>query len=259
MVRMGLSLMKPMRIFITHMHGDHVIGILGLLQSMALLGRERPLEIYGPTGIRAFIEANTKLLNFKIPFQLKITRIKEGPVCEAEDYTVKALRSNHSVLSYAYLFEEKPRPGIFYPEKALQLGVPKGPLWGRLQRGEPVTVGNRSVTPQEVTGPPREGRRVGISGDTRPSARLARFFRGVDALVYEATFLSDRQGKARESYHSTSLEAARLASRAGVRRLYITHFSPRYRSSRPLLKEARQLFPNTFAAEDGLKVEIPYA
>ncbi|MER3601282.1 MAG: ribonuclease Z [Nitrososphaerota archaeon] len=257
LLKAGLGLLRAMRIFITHMHGDHVVGLLGILQSMSLLNRERPLYVYGPRGIRSFIETNSRLLKFSPTFPLYIQIVREGLVAEGQDYRVLAKRARHSIEAYSYLFEEKPRPGTFYPERAMQLGVPRGPLWKELQRGRDVVIQGRVIRATEVTGPPRRGRRVGYSGDTRPFPSLAKFFRDADLLAMEATYSSEHKDRAVANYHSTAEEAARLALRAGVKRLYLIHFSARYGDRAKLLDEARRIFPATHLATELATVELP--
>jgi len=181
-----------------------------------------------------------------------------GTVYRGRDYRVRAARAIHSVEAYSYLLEEFERPGVFHPERAKALGIPEGRLWARLQHGRKVTLKGRTVNPREVTDPPRPGRKVGYSGDTRPSKTLTRFFARCDLLVFDSTFSSKDEEKAFDRKHSTAREAALLAKEAGVGQLVLTHFSARYRNVGRLLREARSVFPNTLAARDGLKLEVPY-
>jgi ribonuclease Z len=257
LLRVGLGLLRDMRIFITHMHGDHVIGLLGMLQSMALLNRQRPLYIYGPRGIKSFIETNARLLHFRSPFPIYTKVVNEGSVFEGERYRVLAKRAVHSIEAYSYLFEEKPRPGTFYPERAIKLGVPRGPLWKELQKGRDIVIAGRVIRSSDIVGPPRPGRKVGFSGDTRPFPALARFFRGADLLIMEATYASEDREKAIANYHSTAEDAAKLAAKAQVKMLYLIHFSARYSDRERLLAEARRIFPNTYLASELSFVDLP--
>ncbi|MFI5404385.1 MAG: ribonuclease Z [Candidatus Gagatemarchaeaceae archaeon] len=254
----GIGLNKQTTILITHLHGDHVTGLLGLLQTMGLAQRTKPLTIVGPPPLLRWLKVTSELLHIGLTFPINFIPAKKGVVLRTKEFRVKATKATHSIEAYSYVVEELSRPGIFYPEKAKELGIPEGKLWSRLQRGRSVKVGGKIVDPSEVTGLPRPGRKVGYSGDTRPSARLARFFSGCDLLIFDSTFQGKDKEKAVERKHSTCLEAAELAKSARVRKLGLTHFSARYRNVAGLVKEARGVFPNTFAAADGMRVEVDY-
>jgi ribonuclease Z len=254
----SLGLGSDMTILITHLHGDHVTGLLGLLQTMSLAQRRKPLNVVGPEKLLKWLEVTAKLLHIGLTFPIRFSAAKPGVVLRTGGFRIRAARAAHSVEAFSYLVEEPGRPGIFYPERAKSLGVPEGKLWSRLQKGRSITLGGKRVEPFEVTGPPRPGRKIGYSGDTRPTARLARFFSGCDLLIFDSTFKNSDREKAIERKHSTSLEAADLARKANVRRLVLTHFSARYTSVSGLVREARMVFPNTIAASDGLSVEVAY-
>ena len=254
----SLGLGSDMTVLITHLHGDHVTGLLGLLQTMSLAQRRKPLNVVGPAKLLKWLEVTADLLHIGLTFPIVFSAARPGLVLRTDGFRIRAARAVHSIEAYSYAVEEPPRPGVFYPERARKLGVPEGKLWSRLQRGKTVTVGARRIRAREVTGPTRPGRKIGYSGDTRPSAGLARFFSGCDLLVFDSTFgVSDRE-KAVERKHSTSVEAAELAKKAGVRRLALTHFSARYTSVSGLVRDARKVFPDTIAASDGLAVDVPY-
>lgn len=254
----SVGLGGPMTILVTHLHGDHVAGILGLLQTMSLAQRRRPLRIVGPEKLQRWLRVTSELLHIGLTFPVEFARARPGSIIRTPGFRVRTARAAHSVEAYSFVLEERGRPGVFFPEKAKALGVPEGKLWSSLQRGRTVTVGGRTVEPAEVTGPPRPGRKIGYSGDTRPSGGLARFFARCDLLIFDSTFSEKDHGKAVERKHSTSAEAASLARRAQVRRLILTHFSARYTSTSPLVKEARKIFPNTIAARDGLSLDVDY-
>ena len=255
-LRSGLGWNKKMRIFVTHLHGDHCIGILGLLQTMSMQGRTKPLEIYGPGGIEEFIAASVKALNFGLSFPVLINQVSEGEVVKSRKYTISACKASHSVTAFAYLFKEKDKPGRFYPEKAKALQVPKGRAWKRLQDGNNVSIGERVVTPDQVLGETRPGRKIGISGDTMPSAELERFFGGCDYLVFDATFLEELRDRALETRHSTARQAAVLARDAGVKNLVLTHYSTRYRDETGHVREAEEIHGSVIAAKDMLEIEV---
>lgn len=254
--RSKLGWNKKMRIFVTHLHGDHCVGILGLLQTMSLQSRTEPVDIFGPPGIDEFLAANLKILNFGLTFPVRIIRIKEGLVFDDPIYTIHACEAEHSIQAYSYLFTEKDRPGKFHPEKARQLAVPEGRLWHELQRGNEVNVGDKKVKPSDVMGEKRKGKKIGISGDTRPTAKLEEFFKGCDYITFDSTYSDTLRDKAKENFHSTSVEAAELAKKAQVTNLILTHFSARYEDAKELVKEAKGVHNSVIAAKDLMEIEI---
>jgi ribonuclease Z len=245
-----------MKIFVTHLHGDHCIGILGLLQTMTLQNRTEPMEIYGPDGIEEFIAANIKVLNFGLSFPVMITAIQEECVVDEKTYTVHACEAEHSIPAFSFVFQEKDKPGRFHPEKAKELGVPEGELWHKLQIGEEVKVGNNTVKPSDVLGEKRPGKKIGISGDTRPTKKLEEFFKNCDYLTFDSTYLDEIKDKALETHHTTAKEAAQLAKNANVSTLILTHFSARYKDESVLLEEAKTIQENVIAAKDLLEISL---
>jgi len=259
MVKAKVGFHRKMKIFVSHMHGDHVLGLPGLLQTMSLLGRERKLEVYGPDGIQQFLEGVRESLQFNLTFQVEIREVcSDGVVCEEADYTVEAVQSNHVVHGWSYAFVEKPRPGKFYPEKAKALGVPEGALWSRLQHGDSVELADgRVVCPEEVLGSLRKGRKIVYSGDTRPFEGFVEFAAGADLVVHEATFDDSLSEKAELDGHSTPSKAALQAKRAKAKKLVLTHISARYADAGLLLEQAQKVFENVVVAEDFLVLELP--
>ncbi len=256
----GVGFSKPTSIFISHMHGDHVVGLLGLLQTMAMQNRNKPLYVFGPKGIVEFLQLNQKILNFGLTYPVYGKVVRRGVVFDSKKsrYRVLSEKSEHTTLSYAYLFWEKDKPGRFKPQTALRLGVPEGPLWSKLQSGQIIISPStrKKVKPEQVLGPSRPGRKIGISGDTRPNERLLKFFHGCDVLVFDSTYADEHSENAKENMHSTSREAASLAKKAKVKQLILTHFSARYSDVRDLVRQAREVFPNTIAAEDNLVYDL---
>jgi len=255
-LKSGLGWNKKMKIFVTHLHGDHCIGILGLLQTMTLQNRIEPMEIYGPDGIEEFIAANIKVLNFGLSFPVMITTVREGIIVNEKTYTINSCEADHSITSYSYLFQEKDKPGRFFPDKAKELGVPEGELWHKLQTGQDIQVGDKIVKSSDVLGEKRPGKRIGISGDTRPTKKLEEFFKDCDYLSFDSTFSHELQDKALETHHSTAKEAADLAKKANVSNLILTHFSARYNDESVLLEEAKTIHSSVIAAKDLLEIEI---
>jgi len=259
MIKAKAGFHKKTKVFITHMHGDHVLGLPGLLQTMALLDRERKLNVYGPPGIRRFLEDIRETVQFVLTFPVEIHEIYEADiVCEEQEYTVQAVWANHVIPSLAYAFTEKPRPGKFYPEKAKALGVPEGTLWSKLQHGHEVKLRNgRIVKPKDVTGPLRSGRKIVYSGDTRPFKGFVKFAANADLLIHDATLDDALAERAEEDGHSTPDQAAKNAKKAKVKQLILTHISARYDDTSMLLEQAQKIFENTHVAEDFMKIEIP--
>ncbi len=255
-IKSGLGWNKKMKIFVTHLHGDHCIGILGLLQTMTLQNRTEAIEIYGPDGIEEFIAANIKVLKFGLSFPVMITAIQEECVVDEKTYTVHACEAEHSVPAFSFVFQEKDRPGRFHPDKAKEIGVPEGELWHKLQTGHEVKVGNKTVKPSDVLGEKRPGKKIGISGDTRPTKKLEEFFKNCDYLVFDSTFKDDLKDKAIETFHTTAIEAAQLAKNANVLNLILTHFSARYKDNIELAEEAKKIHGSVIAAKDLLEIKL---
>ena len=247
---------KKMKIFVTHLHGDHCIGILGLLQSMNMQSRTEPVEIFGPDGIDEFIAANIKILNFGLSFPVIITPIQDEKVAEENEYVVMACKAQHGIPAFSYRYQEKERIGKFFPEKAKALGIPEGKAWHELQRGNSVEIDGNNILPEDVTGEKRVGKNIGISGDTRPTESLTKFFERCDYLVFDCTFGDDMKERAYETNHSTAKEAAELANNANIGELILTHFSTRYKDENVLLDEAKKIHESTIAANDLMEIEI---
>ena len=255
-LKAGLPWNKKMKIFVTHLHGDHCLGILGLLQTMSMQKRTECIEIYGPAGIEQFITANIKVLNFGLPFPVFITIVKEGNIVNEKKYQISCCEAQHGIPAFSYCFEENEKAGVFYPEKAKELGVPEGKLWQELQNGNSVEINGKKIDSYQVTGEKRPGKKIGISGDTRPTEKLQNFFINSDYLSFDCTFSFDLKDRAIETNHSTAKEAAELAKNSNVKNLILTHFSARYSDESVLLDEAKQVFESVIAAKDLLEIEI---
>jgi ribonuclease Z len=240
-------------IFLTHYHLDHWLGLLGMLKTFDLRARERPLTIYGPPGLRGLIEAMRPIVIGRTRYALRLVELEPHEEVEFGGYLIAAFPVDHRIAAYGYAIVEHERPGRFDAAAARALGVPEGPDFGRLQRGEEVA----GVRPEQVVGPPRPGRRIVISGDTRPCQTTEVYAHGADVLVHEATFLEDERERARETAHSTAAQAAELARDAGVRLLALTHLSTRY-FPRDVRDEARATFPNTIVPRDFDAIDVPF-
>ena len=248
-------------IFFTHYHADHILGVTGLLRTMGLQDRTAPVTLYGPRGAQRILGAAIALGIERNKFPVEIIEVKPGDRLRREQYDIVVFETEHRADTIGFALAEHTRLGRFNPERARELGIPEGPLWGRLHKGETIVLEDgRSVAPADLVGAPRRGRTLVYSGDTRPSLAVVEAARGADLLIHEATFGSDELERAKETGHSTAAEAARVAVEAGVRRLVLTHISPRYTRDAPeLLAEARAIFPETVVARDGLTVDVPFA
>jgi len=248
-------------VFFTHYHADHMLGITGLLRTMGLQDRTAPVTLYGPKGAGRVLNAAVNLGIERNKFPVEVVELRAGDRLSRGEYDLVVFETEHRADTVGYALAEHVRLGRFNPERALELGVPEGPLWGRLHKGETVTLDDgRTVAPADLVGQPRRGRTLVYSGDTRPSLLVMEAARGADLLVHEATFGGDEAERARETGHSTAAEAARVAADAGVRRLVLTHISPRYTRDAPeLLAEAQAVFPETIIARDGMTIDVPFA
>jgi ribonuclease Z len=249
-------------IFFTHFHTDHYLGVLGLLKTLSLQVREQPLRIWGPQGAQALFKRAEGLGNEKLTFPLTVTDLESGAIVRRKDYEIRAFEVEHRKgAALGYALAEDIRRGRFDPDHARALGIPEGPLWGRIHKGESITLEDgRVVAPSELVGPDRTGRKVVITGDTRPCAATIEQSLGADLLVHEATFGDEEQPRAMETMHSTAREAATVAKMAGVKRLALTHFSARYsRDPSDLGREAREVFSGDVTlARDGMEIEVPF-
>jgi ribonuclease Z len=244
-------------VLITHLHGDHYLGLPGLLKTLSLLGREEPLLLYGPEGLYELLRDAERLVG-RPKFPLLVEEAAPGVVLEGCDYIIKATPTVHGIPGLAWCLEEHRRPGLFHPERALELGVKAGPDFGRLQRGESVvTADGRLVQPHEVMEGERLGRKIVVTGDTRPTDSVIELARGASVLVHEATFSWDERERALETSHSTAREAAEVARAAGVGVLALTHISSRH-SWRELRDEARAVFPNAILPRDFDVLTVPF-
>ena len=254
LIKSGISYMRISRVFITHLHGDHFLGLPGLIQTMSFSGREAPLEIYGPPGIKKLVQRMLKLGYFDLSFEIEVAELRAGFRLEKEKYVISALPVEHGLPAFALVFEEK-KGRRFMREKAEALGIPPGPLYKKLQRGEKVEFGCRVISPEEVLGEQKKGFRVVYSGDTRPTQGVELACRDA-LLIHDSTFDHELLDNAKERLHSTCVEAALLAKRGGALMLYLTHISPRYKNVKILKKQAREVFPESYVAEDFASVDM---
>jgi len=246
-------------IFVTHVHADHILGLPGLLRTLGLQGHREPMEIFGPPRSGAVLEDAVHLGTHRVPFPLTIREVEPGEEVPRSGYVIRTFPASHGVPAFGLALVEPDRLGRFDVERARALGVPEGPAFGRLHRGEAVDVDGRTIEPGDVVGPSRPGRKVVYTGDSRASRPVLEAARGADLLIHDATFGDEEVERARETGHATAREAARLARKAGVRELILTHLSARYADDPNLLaRQAREEFPGARVARDGMVVEVPF-
>jgi ribonuclease Z len=268
MMRYGVSFALS-EIFFTHFHADHFLGVIGLIRTLGLQGRPEPLFLYGPKGAKKVLTTALQLGVERVPFPVEIVEVKAGDTVGGEGgkgkrdgYDIRAFPTEHGGgPSIGYVLKEQMRRGRFDVEKARALGIPEGPLWGKLTKGESVGLSDgRTVGPADLVGPSRPGRLVAFTGDTRPCAATVDAALGADLLIHEATFGEEERDRARDTGHATAKEAAQVALAAKAKRLVLSHVSARYSmSADELVREAREVFPNVSVAKDGLEVDVPFA
>lgn len=259
MMRHGVSFALN-DVFFTHFHGDHFLGIIGLVRTLGLQGRTDPMRFYGPPGARRVLREAVALGVERPPFEIAIEEVQPGDCLDRGEYDIQVFSTEHTRHSVGFSIAEHERLGRFSPERARELGVPEGPLWGQIHAGKTVTLENgTTVAPDQLVGPSRPGRKIVITGDTSPCESVVDAADGADLLIHEATFGEEEAERARETRHSTAKEAGQVALAARVRRLVLSHLSARYsRDFTPILEQAREVFPETVVARDGLTIEVPY-
>ena len=257
LLRSAIGLLELEEVFVTHFHADHVLGLPGMLKTFALRGREIPLSVYGPRGLRDLLTSLRRVVG-KLPYDVRLVELEPGDVVERDGYRLGTFGVAHGVAALGWSLIEATRPGRFDVRGADTLGVPNGPERGALQRGEPVTLADgRTVTPEQVLGPPRPGRKIVITGDTAPSEEIVEAAWGADLLVTEATFSEEERERAEETRHQTATQAARMAERANVGMLALTHLSSRYFGPE-IAREAREVFAETVVPRDFDVIEVPF-
>lgn len=246
-------------IFLTHYHSDHILGVTGLLRTMGLQDRQDPVVIHGPRPTR-IIDELVRVGIERNKFPVEVVEVRPGERLGRKDYDIVVFETDHRTDTVGYALVEHIRLGRFNPERARDLGIPEGPLWGRIHKGESITLPDgRTLTNEELVGPPRPGRTLVYPGDTRPTPSVILAAHGADLLVHEATFCEEERTRAEETGHSTARQAAEVARMAKVRKLALTHISARYSRDAPeLLEEAQAVFPDSVIAKDGLTIEVPF-
>lgn len=258
-MKKGIGFGRLSKIVITHLHGDHLSGLMGLFMTLSLLGHENPVSLYGPPSLSGFFESLKRDINLKVKFPLDIQTLRQGVFARENEYHLEAAPVPHSAPCMAIALQEKMRPGRFDLERARELGIPEGPLFGRLQRGEEITLDDgRVISPSDVLGEPRKARRIVYATDTLYNPAIVPFCRDADLLIHESMFATEMEHEALARKHSTAAQAAAVAKEAGALKLVLTHISARYLDTAQLRDEARAVFPNTYIARDLMEIEVPY-
>lgn len=259
--QMALAHISPMKVsavFITHLHGDHFLGLAGLVQTMSLMFRTAALDVYCPAGERDRLETYLKIAHYTLTFEVRIHELSPGEEIRRNGYRIMTSEANHPVPSLAYAFAEDDRPGRFDMAKAEALGMKSGPDFSKLKAGLSVKLKDgRTVRPEDIMGPPRPGRKIVYTGDTKPSEDIVKLAKGADVLIHDCTLSDELADMADENSHSNPAKAADVAKRAGVRQLVLTHISPRYDDDTVLLEQAKKIFPDTIVARDLMVLEVP--
>jgi ribonuclease Z len=257
LLRSGVGLIELREIFLTHYHADHYLGLPGMLKTFSLRGRELPLDVYGPPGLKSLFGVLKRIFG-QLSYPVELRELRAGDVLERDGYHLVVFQVSHGVSAIGYALVEEPRPGRFDVEAADALGVPSGPERGELQRGGSITLPDgRTITPDAVLGPARAGRKLVLTGDTMPAASVLEIAHAADLLVHEATFAEEELERAHETEHSTAREAAELARAAEVKMLALTHLSNRYFGPE-LVREARAVFPETVVPKDFDIIELRF-
>lgn len=252
---------KITKIFITHLHGDHIYGLPGLLSSRSFQsGENQPLSIYGPVGIKEFVESTLRISQTNLTYPLTIEEITDdGTLFETKEMMVETKKLQHGIASYGYCIKEKDKPGELLVEKLNKIGISPGPIYQQIKENEITKLDNGSIIYRDdVLGPPKKGKIISILGDTRYSLDHIPFIKFSDILIHESTFTQEKELLAVEYNHSTNVQAAKLAKEANVNRLYLTHISSRYqeKDADSIIEEAREIFPRTWLANDFSVYEI---
>ncbi|WP_404403652.1 ribonuclease Z [Jeotgalibacillus malaysiensis] len=252
---------KPRRvkkIFVTHLHGDHIFGLPGFLGSRSFQGGTEPLTVYGPEGIKEYITTSLKLSRTYLKYDLEILEIKDGEIFDEEDFIISVKKLEHVIPSYGYRIQEKDRPGRLNSEKLQQIGIRPGPVYKKLKNGETIEWEGQVINGNDFIEAPVKGRVIAVAGDTRKCIAAVELAKEADIFIHEATFGSENEEMAYDYFHSTAVQAAEVAVAAGVKKLWLTHISARYTEGKEkeLLRQAREIMPNSFIAYDLLEEEI---
>ncbi|MGG5369088.1 ribonuclease Z [Enterococcus sp. AZ196] len=261
-LRTNIKPRKIEKIFISHLHGDHIFGLPGLLSSRSFQGGEEPITIYGPIGLENYVRTSLQVTKTHLAYPLQFVELNEGIVFEDKQFTVECMLLDHGIESYGFRVTEANHEGMLQVEKLAELGIPAGPIYGKLKQGQTVTLADGQVVDgKDFVGEAKKGRIVTIFGDTRFTDRSSQFARNSDVIVHESTFNKNEAKLARAYFHSTTQQAAMIAKEAQAEKLILTHISARYlaKEAKELEEEAKEIFPNTQIAKDLDIIDIPFS
>ncbi|MEK6958244.1 MAG: ribonuclease Z [archaeon] len=258
MMKAGVSYLKINKIFISHFHADHFLGLAGLLATMNIHARDWPLTIYGPKGVEKKVAHSLEMAMLKPLFEVKCIEAKKGVIVQEEKYSIEAFPLKHEIECFGYAFMEKDKKGEFNRQKAIELGIPIGPLFSELQNGKSVRINGKTIKPEEVmdSSKGRKGKKISMVFDTLPSTIYHKAIQDSDILIHESSFLEERKDRAEETMHSTALDAALAAKKTGCKKLVLFHLSARHKETEKFENEARKEFGNSVAATDLMEIEV---
>jgi len=258
LMKAKLSYMKIHSIFLSHLHGDHILGLPGLIATMSMHQRDYPLHVFGPKGIKETIKKSLELSLLKVNFEIKVNELQAGKILEEKNFSVETFKLKHDIPCFGFVFKEKDSLGKFSREKALKLGIPEGPLWGQLQKGKKVKVGKKTFFPKDVLDESKKknGKKISFVFDTLANNSYISKIKESDVLFHESTFIEKMKERAKETMHSTAKDAGKIAEKAGVKKLVLFHFSPRHKETEKFEIEAREFFGNVTAAKDLDEIEV---
>jgi len=261
-LRTNIRPRKIEKIFISHLHGDHIFGLPGLLSSRSFQGGEEPIVIYGPAGLEHYVRTSLQVTKTHLAYPLEFVELTEGVIFEDKQFTVECMLLDHGIESYGFRVTEADHEGMLQVEKLAELGIPAGPIYGKLKQGQVVTLSDgRVIDGKNFVGESKKGRVVTIFGDTRFTNKSSQFAKDSDVIVHESTFNKDEAKLARAYYHSTTQQAAMIAKEAQAQKLILTHISARYlaKEAKELEEEAKEVFPNTQIAKDFDIIDVPFS
>ena len=261
-LRTNIKPRKIEKIFISHLHGDHIFGLPGLLSSRSFQGGEEPIIIYGPAGLENYVRTSLQVTKTRLAYPLQFVELSEGIIFKDKQFTVECMLLDHGIDSYGFRVKETDHEGMLLVEKLVALGIPAGPIYGKLKQGQKVTLSDgREINGQDFVGESKKGRIVTIFGDTRFTSKSSEFAKDSDVIVHESTFNKNEAKLARAYFHSTTHQAATIAKEANAKKLMLTHISARYlaKEAKELEEEARDIFPNTQIAKDFDIIDIPFS
>ncbi|MDO8538254.1 MAG: ribonuclease Z [archaeon] len=258
MMKTNSSYLKIQAIFLTHLHADHVLGFPGAIATMNIHQRDSPLIVFGPKGVKEFVKESLDLIGLRPVFQIKVIEVKEGIILEQEKFFVEAIKANHDIECFGYVFKEKDSLGKFLKQKALDLEIPEGPMFAKLQKGESIKFQGKTITSKQVMDESQKkiGKKISYVVDTLPDKHYFKAIKDSDILFHDSAFLDKDKLLAKQRMHSTAKQAGEIAEKTGCKQLYLIQLSARYSDNEKFENEARMVFANSITAKDLDKIEL---